>query len=68
MKLHRCMALLLLEEAGAQPAFSSPMEATDRAVISHTGMPSGYLMVNIDHRNENGIARQREPAGPPSAL
>lgn len=51
-----------------KPAFSSPMEATDRAVISHSGMPSGYLMVNIDHRNVNGIARQREPAGPPSAL
>jgi hypothetical protein len=27
-----------LEEAGAQPAFSSPMEATDRAVMEQSGM------------------------------
>jgi len=30
-----------LEEAGAQPAFSSPMEATDRAVMEQSGMSGG---------------------------
>jgi hypothetical protein len=45
---------VLLSRAGAQPAFSSPIDATGRSVMGDYGNATFNTLVNIEHLGATG--------------